>query len=133
MNVFVDTSAVLALRNPQDRSYQTAVQVWQRLLDDEQPLWTTNYVVLETIALLQARSGMQAVHVFQSSILPFLQTIWIDAEMHEMSTRSLLLANRRNLSLVDCSSMAVARRYDIQHFFAFDHHFDEQGFVCLTF
>lgn len=132
MNVFVDTSAILAMIHAQDKNHQAARVIWQRLLDQDEPVWSTNYVLVESISLLQARYGVQFVDVLQSTILPLLQIIWIDATVHAISVRSLLVANRRRLSLVDCSSMVVARRSGIQHFFAFDQHFDEQRFTCLT-
>jgi predicted nucleic acid-binding protein len=131
MNVFVDTSAVLAMATNQDANYSAAEKVWRRLLAERHALWSTNYVLVETTALLQARKGMPAVQSFQAGIFPLLRIIWIDADMHKTSVQALLLANRRNLSLVDCTSMTVARHFGIQHFFAFDQHFTEQGFVCL--
>lgn len=132
MNVLVDTSAVLAMLHLQDRNHLEADAIWRRLLEQSATIWSTNYVVVESVSLLQARYGLHVVQIFQASMLPILRIIWIEADMHELAMRSLLLSNRRNLSFVDCSSMAVARTNGIQHIFAFDRHFDEQGFTCLT-
>jgi len=44
----------------------------------------------------------------------------------------VLAANRRQLSLVDCVSFAAMRESGIEHYFAFDEHFDEQGFTMVT-
>ncbi len=44
----------------------------------------------------------------------------------------MLAANRRQLSLVDCVSFAAMRELGIEHYFAFDQHFDEQGFTKFT-
>lgn len=132
MNVLVDTSAVLAMLHLQDRNHPAANAIWRHLLEQNATIWSTNYVIVESVSLLQARYGLQVVQTFQASILPILRINWIDADMHELAMRSLLLTNRRNLSFVDCSSMAVARRKGIQHFFAFDRHFEENGFFCLT-
>jgi predicted nucleic acid-binding protein len=131
MNVFVDTSAILALLDQDDISHARAVQIWQRLVNEEHALVTTNYVILETAALLQTRIGLEAVRGFQNDIVPLLKPIWIDKDVHELSVQALLLANRRWLSLVDCSSMTIARQSGIDHFFAFDRHFSERGFTCL--
>lgn len=132
MNVLVDTSAVLAMLHRQDRNHPAADAIWRRLLEQNATVWSTNYIVVESVSLLQARYGLHVVQTFQASMLPILRIIWMEADMHEISMRSLLLNNRRNLSFVDCSSMAVARSRGIQHIFAFDHHFDEGGFTCLT-
>lgn len=131
MNVFVDTSAILALADPEDNSHRVALAVWQRLITEKHQLLTTNYVLLEACSLLQARIGLHSVRDFQSSVAPLLDVIWIDEETHQASLQTLLLANQRRLNLVDCSSMTVARRNNIQHFFAFDRHFTQRGFICL--
>lgn len=131
MTVFVDTSAVLSLLDPNDISHALAAKVWRRLTDEKDKLLTTNYVVVETCSLLQARSGIQAVREFQAVIVPLLNIVWINEEMHKDALEAMLLASERRLSLVDCSSMIIARRYNIQTFFAFDRHFTQRGFTCL--
>ena len=131
MNVFVDTSAILALADTEDHSYRVAAAVWQRLIAEKHQLLTTNYVLVETCSLLQARIGIQSVREFLSSIVPLINVIWIDEETHKASLQVLLLANQRRLNLVDCTSMAVARQSGIDHFFAFDRHLSERGFICL--
>ncbi len=49
-----------------------------------------------------------------------------------IDTSALLAANRRQLSLVDCVSFVVCRQRQLEQVFAFDTHFSEQGFFCLT-
>jgi predicted nucleic acid-binding protein len=44
---------------------------------------------------------------------------------------SLLAANRRQRSLVECVGFAVCRQSQIEQVFAFDEHFFEQGFSPL--
>jgi predicted nucleic acid-binding protein len=131
MNVFVDTSAILSLLDPNDISHVLAAKVWRRLTGEKDKLLTTNYVVVETCSLLQARSGLQAVREFQAAIVPLLNIVWINEEMHKDALEAMLLANQRRLSLVDCSSMMIAKQYNIQSIFAFDRHFTERGFTCL--
>jgi predicted nucleic acid-binding protein len=41
-------------------------------------------------------------------------------------------ANRRSLSLVDCVSFVVMRQLAIRDAFAFDRHFEEQGFTLVS-
>ena len=122
----------MAIDDPEDYSHAIAANIWQRLTSEKHELLTTNYVVVETCSLLQARSGIQAVRTFQAVIVPFLAIVWIDEETHKNALEALLLASLRRLSLVDCSSMIIARRYNIQTIFAFDRHFTQRGFTCLT-
>lgn len=131
MKIFVDTSALLALLDQDDISHALAAKIWQRLISEKHELVTTNYVLVETATLLQTRIGVEAVRELQDAITPLLKPIWIDEVVHESSIQALLLANLRRLSLVDCSSMTIARRNNIRHFFAFDRHFTQRGFTCL--
>jgi predicted nucleic acid-binding protein len=53
---------------------------------------------------------------------------WVTREDHERAAEALLVADRRNLSLVDCVSFEVGCRLDIRECLAFDRHCAEQGF-----
>ncbi len=89
-------------------------------------------MLVETTALLQHRIGMDAVRVFSDDIVPALEVRWIGEEEHRAATLAVLAANRRGLSLVDCTSFEVMRRLGLRTAFSFDAHFAEQGFEPLT-
>jgi uncharacterized protein len=44
---------------------------------------------------------------------------------------AVLSAGRRKLSLVDCTSFEIMRQHAVRTAFAFDSHFEEQGFELL--
>lgn len=129
MRVFVDTSAFLPLLNRSDEDHEAASLIWARLRSERASLSCTNYVLLESFALLQNRLGMEAVKGLQEKIVPLLQVEWIDLSLHQSGIAALLLANLRRLSLVDCTSFIMMRRLGIDTVFAFDQHFAEQGFI----
>ena len=128
MNCFVDTSAFLAFLDRDDDNHSNAAEIWKLLLCGSASLATTNYVVVEILALAQRRLGLQAVRAFQGSIKPVLTVHWVDSGLHEAAVAGLLSQSRRRLSLVDCVSFEFMRRSGITHYFAFDRHFGEQGF-----
>ena len=128
---FVDTSAFYAVLDADDRNHAQAQEQWCGLLEQDTTLVTTNYVLVETFALVQRRLGMGAVHAFEEDVYPLLQVEWIGKELHEAGVAALLSAQRRQLSLVDCISFDVMRRYSLQHAFTFDDHFAEQRFTCI--
>ena len=129
MTVFVDTSALLAVLNREDLWAVRAGREWRRLVTAEETLATTSYVVLETTAVLQRRIGLEAVHRFAADVLPLLAVTDVDTELQRMAMSNLLVANRRDLSLVDCCSFEYMRRQGLRTAFAFDPHFTEQGFA----
>ena len=132
MKVFVDTSAFLALLDEKDQQTAIAWEIWRHLGDAKADLTTTNYVVVESTALLQNRLGLDAVRDFQKLFVPLINFTWVNATMHNIGMSFMLTANRRQLSLVDCVSFATMRELGIEHYFAFDQHFDEQGFTKIT-
>jgi predicted nucleic acid-binding protein len=128
MKVFVDTSAFLAILNRNDQYHQTAIKVWEEILSSKMLLFCSNYVLVETLAILQNRFGIESVLLFEHNIQPILEIIWIDVDIHRQGMGILLSAGRRKLSLVDCTSFETIRIENMDKVFTFDPHFAEQGF-----
>ena len=131
MNVFVDTSAILAVLNADDQYHSVAKSAWKNLLVEGIQLYFNNYVLVETFGLLQNRFGLEAVRLFQSDILPVMEIVWVDENIHTSAVSALLAANRRSLSLVDCVSFETIRQLGSHHVFSLDAHFKEQGFEVI--
>lgn len=131
MNVFIDTSALYAVLDADDDQHSAAKITWIDLLEGRHNLHTNNYILLETVALLQSRIGMPGVRTFTADILPTLNTLWVDEGTHRSAHHALLISGRRRLSLVDCVSFEVMRRLHLSVVFCFDPHFAEQGYQVL--
>ncbi|MCK5804131.1 MAG: type II toxin-antitoxin system VapC family toxin [Lentisphaeria bacterium] len=132
MSVFIDTSAFLAILNRDDLWAVRAGRQWRHLVENEATMLTTSYVVLETTAILQRRIGMDAVRAFVDAVLPPVDVFPVDSKLHSAALSHLLVANRRELSLVDCCSFEIMRNLGVRTAFAFDKHFSEQGFqLCV--
>lgn len=74
-------------------------------------------MLLETFALVQARMGMEALRGLSDDLLPVVRTVWVTEEDHRGAVQALLAADRRGLSLVDCSSFLVMRRLGLKSAF----------------
>ena len=131
MRVFVDTSALFAVINDAEANHRRASEVWRGLLANGAALLTSNYVVVETCALLQNRLGVEAVGAFYAEAMPLLQVKWIDEGRHDAGVEAVLAADRKKLSLVDCVSFQVMRENGVRAVFCFDDHFREQGFETM--
>ena len=68
--IFVDTSALYSLLDRNDANHTAASELWRHLLADDEHLVTSNYVLVETAALVQGRLGMAAARDFHESIAP---------------------------------------------------------------
>lgn len=131
MRVFIDTSGFLSVLDRDDAYHGASRKAWVDLLSSEAELLTTNYVLLETFALVQNRLGVAAVRLFHDDIVPVLQVERVGKTEHESAAGTLLSASRRRLSLVDCSSFLVMRSLVVKTAFTLDRHFKEQGFDCI--
>lgn len=130
MSVFIDTSALLAVLDADDEHHDEAVRVWHALAEVEAPLVTSSYVIVEAVAVAQNRLGIAAVRTLTGDIVPLLDVVFVDAATHGAAVSALLAAGRRHLSLVDCASFELMRQLTVRRAFAYDRHFEEQGFEC---
>lgn len=131
MSVFIDTSSIFAHIDVRDDNHRIARSYWDELAANAIPLYTTNYILTETFALVGRRLGRDAVQIVQREFVPLLQITWIDAAIHERAVAALLAANQRRLSLVDCVSFEVMRQHGLDTAFTFDSDFGRQGFRCV--
>jgi len=129
MNVFVDTSAFLAVLDESDKNHPRAATYWEKTIKNGDALLCHNYILIETSALISRRFGMEAVRVFEQDIFPILHTIWVTKEVHSAAVSAHLMAGKRTLSLADCVSFEVMRRTGVRKAFAFDRHFKDYGYV----
>jgi predicted nucleic acid-binding protein len=131
VTVFVDTSAFYALLSASDSKHAAARSAWSTLRQQRATLLTSNYVLVETTALIQHRLGRLALREVQTAFLPLLSVAWIDQATHARAMSVLLAVAARDLRLVDCTSFEVMRHNAVQTAFAFDAHFSQQGFQCM--
>lgn len=131
MSVFLDTSAFLAVLDGDDHHHQRAAKVWADLIRRAEKLVCTNYILLETFALVQNRLGMEAVKCLVDDILPLIRVHWVTEADHRSGVIALVTAGKRQLSLVDCVSFVIMRQLHIKTAFAFDRDFNVQGFNTL--
>ena len=129
--IFVDTSSILSVLVTNDSNHERAAQCWRNLLQENEIAVTNNYVLVESTVIIQKRLGLSKVRDFQENILPFLTTEWLDDAQHNDALHEVLSANRRQLSLVDCSCFETMRRLKIEKVFTFDSHFRERGFEII--
>ena len=127
--VFADTSGLLALLNGRDEHHAAAARAFRRLQARQAPLVSTSFVLVEIYALLGRRMGVEAVRAFRADFAPLLEVVWVDATLHDAGLDLLLRQRRRQLSLVDAVSFVVMTQRRLDEAFAFDPHFEQEGFA----
>lgn len=131
MTIFGDTSGLYALLVATEERHEAVARAFARILEKRRPLITTNYVLLETAALLQRRIGLPAVRDLEERLVPVCTVIWVTETMHRRAMDRLLRADRRGLSLVDCVSFGVMEAEGIGEALALDEDFADAGFRLM--
>ena len=128
MSLFVDTSALFAFLDADQPRHAEVIDAWERAVMEERRLFTSNYILVESFALVQRRLGLEPVRALADILVPMLRPLWIDDELHAAAVAALFAAGRRKLSLVDCTSFELMRRHGLTEAFALDDDFARQGF-----
>jgi uncharacterized protein len=127
---FVDTSAIYAWADVDDPNHRTAVRRLDTLIDRAEALLTHNYVLVESMALLQSRLGHSAATKLAKDAAAFAIE-WVDDDLHAAGVRELERSRARRISLVDHISFLVMRRRRVTTAFAYDADFTAAGFRLL--
>jgi predicted nucleic acid-binding protein len=119
---FVDSSAIVAMVDANDRTHGAAVSAYAELLQQGYKLFTTNHVIAETVDLLDAGVGPDTARRWlRDHRLP----IYHADEQDERRAKALVISSRspRGLSYVDAVSLVVMERFGVADAFAVDPHF----------
>lgn len=132
MSVFADTSSLYAAIVRSEERHRECLALFEKLLEGGRVIQTTNYVVLETTALLQHRIGLDPVRDFDQRVLPLINVHWVSSDLHQRGMRRLLRENKRTLSLTDSVSFEFMEAAGLRDAFSLDRHFADAGFRLLT-
>ncbi|MEM2894218.1 MAG: PIN domain-containing protein [Candidatus Bathyarchaeia archaeon] len=135
MRIFLDTSALIAYYNVDDRYHAEASETMERLRRGEIPLtrfYTTDYILDETLTFIECVLGIHELAVEVGEALqtsPFTTIIRIDEEI--FSEAWSMFKRSRGYSFTDCTSFTVIKKYGITHAFTFDKNFRDAGFQII--
>ena len=132
MKCFVDSSAWIALADRTDQ-YHLQASAFLRQLSASDLLHTSNYVLAETITRLRRTAGHHvAVRWAEDCRKSHLLHIhYGDQEVDDAALQIFKKYADQELSFVDCASMALMERLNIERIFAFDEDFRKSGFVLV--
>jgi predicted nucleic acid-binding protein len=130
--IYVDTSAFYALLDRADPNHKEASSLWVSLMKNNFSLATSNYVVSETMEMLQKRIGFDAARIWCKDILNVLDVLWVDEGIHKQAYELWLNLGRIPVSLVDCTSFVAMHRHQIEKAFCFKRQFKVYGFELIS-
>lgn len=119
---FVDSSAIIALVDRRDPTHEQALAAYHELVDEGYHLFTTNYVIAETLQLLDLSYGPDIARKWlQDHRLP----VYHADEQDERRAIARLsgAATGRHVSMTDAISSIVMDRLGVSDAFAVDPNF----------
>jgi predicted nucleic acid-binding protein len=130
--ILIDTSAYFALTNRRDVSHPFALAVRDQLVAERWHLFTTNFLLAETHALLLARLGRWVAARVLESIYQSTATVVRVSVGDERRARQIIAEYAdKDFSFTDATSFAVMERLQIGTAFSFDRNFIQYGFQVL--
>ena len=132
--IFVDTGAWIGLAVSRDQSHSAAAAFAADLVKKGLPLLTTNYVLLEAHTRIRYDDGHAKAMIFDTLLREMvrrrqLTIAWITPHIHELAMETFRNYSDQELSVVDCSSIVVAKAKKIREVFGFDSDFAKLGFI----
>ncbi|OGQ87168.1 MAG: hypothetical protein A2289_23655 [Deltaproteobacteria bacterium RIFOXYA12_FULL_58_15] len=131
-SVFVDTSGAYALLDSTDANHAQAKAAFLRAEHEHWTLVTTNYIIHESWALIQARLGWEATTAWRDRLITRCEVVWVNEQLHALGEARCRQARERRLSLTDCVSIEVMQQRRIDTFIGTDEHFERAGFHAVT-
>lgn len=128
--IFIDTGAFLARYLERDQHHADAVRAWEELSAEGARLFTSNFVLDETMTLLARRAGHafaaeRGRRIWGSGALTVLRP---DARDEAEALSWFERFADQGVSFTDSISFALMRRQKLRRVFGFDRHFSAAGF-----
>ncbi len=126
--VFVDPGGFYAALNRRDTHHRNAARLFRRAQREQWFLFTTNFVLAESHALILARLGRHRAWDFLQAITTGRSNVIRAEEADERRAKEIIEHyHDKDFSYCDAVSFAVMERLDIQEAIAFDEHFRQYG------
>lgn len=131
--VFVDTGAYYALTFNGDKNHSAATSIFRYLTQKRYQLFTTNFVLAETHALILNRLNRDiALRVLEGIYKSHTQIIRLTPSDENRAMDILRKHKDKDFSFTDATSFVVMERLGINTAFAFDRHFDQYGLTVMS-
>jgi predicted nucleic acid-binding protein len=123
--VLWDSSAVLALLDRDDADHEAAREVATRLARERRRSFVTNYVEVETHALLLRKLGRGIAREWL--LTAGLPTVRVSLREEQRAREIIGAYADKDWSLCDAMSFAVIEQRRVAAAFSFDRHFEQFG------
>ncbi len=127
MGIFLDTSFLLSLVNLEDENFSKAEKFWKAIEGGEfGGAYSSDYVLVELAAVIQARTGNMALSKKVVSALSSSRVVELlmVGQQNFADSLSEYSSQKTKLSVTDCSSIVLMKEHSIEYIASFDSDFD---------
>jgi uncharacterized protein len=131
--LFVDTSAWVAVVNSRDQYHRAAGDFYRQNFNHYAKLITSNLVVAETYIILRLDCGSATALKWWKMIADSLkiEVVYADADLTVAAFNLLQQYEDQRISLTDAISFKIMEERAFREAFTFDSHFSTAGFIKL--
>ena len=132
-SVFLDSSFIKAIVDPDDDFSPLAIRLWDSLIANRTPLLTTNYILDECFTLVRIKCSLKKAMDMRQILADNTHRIkYIRVTVADDAGAWTWFKNDwSHLSFTDCVSFAVMKRLGLTDVATFDGHFAQAGFRAL--
>jgi hypothetical protein len=132
-DIFVDTSAWIALVDKDDSHHKEAASSYPSLLKNHRNLITSNFVIAETYIIILNELGHKLAIDFLEKLKasPRILKIYSNEDIEAEAEPILVKYSDQDFSYTDAVSFVIMKRQKIRKTFSFDKHFVIAGFVNI--
>ena len=131
--VFADTSGWVALFVVNDKDHEKAVSIFEDLKQSKVPIYTSDYVIDETITTILTR-GNHKQSVFAGEVLltsKIVKIVHVSANYFQSAWEFYQKYRDKQFSFTDVTSFTIMKDLNINRAFAFDRDFRQAGIELI--
>ena len=131
--LFVDTSGWVALFGKNDKYHQDAARIYGDIKKTGAVIYTSDYVLDETITTIRMNSNFHQSMVAMNAILESQMTtiIYINPDFFNKSTQLYQKYKDHPFSFTDITSFVICEHLKLKDVLSFDEHFRIAGFNLI--
>lgn len=131
--VFIDTSYVYALINPNDQWHSNAIDWQKKVTPQQDQLITSEFVMAEIADGLSSisfrKAASRSIRLFQAD--PYIEIIPASSSLFERALELFENRDDKSWGLTDCTSFVIMQEYEVIDALTTDEHFQQAGFNPL--
>jgi uncharacterized protein len=134
-SVFIDASAFYAIADPNERrNHSVAVARYNKFLNGNLRMYTSNFILAETHALIlnrTRRSDIALNFLLNTYNSPNIMMVYVTLQDEEKARDILTRYSDKLFTYTDATSFSIMERLKITNAFTFDSDYQQYGWILL--